>query len=93
MLIDDTLLARLQKLGMIEIPSEKKEQIKAQLSEILEFVQNLESLSTTSLPSPTTTLKTPLREDEVIYNGIGRDILENAPLKEDGFFIVPKIIE
>ena len=93
MLIDDTLLARLQKLGMIEIPSQKKEQIKAQLSEILGFVQNLENLSTTSLPSPITTLKTPLREDEVIYNSIGRDILENAPLKEDGFFIVPKIIE
>jgi len=33
------------------------------------------------------------RRDEVTDGGIPDEILENAPAAEDGFFVVPKVVE
>jgi aspartyl-tRNA(Asn)/glutamyl-tRNA(Gln) amidotransferase subunit C len=35
----------------------------------------------------------PMRDDVVTDGGIAEDVLANAPLTEDGFFVVPKVIE
>ena len=34
-----------------------------------------------------------LREDKVTDGNIGADVTRNAPLKEDNFFVVPKVVE
>ncbi len=46
--IDDALLAKLEKLAMIELGEDKKESTKAQLQEIMDFVGNLEKHNRTS---------------------------------------------
>lgn len=92
MQIDDKLLSKLERLGMIEIEEDKKEEIKSQLSEILGFVDNIASLDIQTL-SPKTELKTPMREDIPQDSQIQQDVLSHAPRAEDGYFIVPKIIE
>ena len=92
MKIDDQLLSRLEKLGMIEIEEDKKEEIKAQLSEILGFVDNIATLDTQTLGSKVE-LKTPMREDIPHDAQIQQDVLSHAPQSQDGYFIVPKIIE
>lgn len=92
MQIDDALLDKLQKLGMIEIAQDKKEEVKNQLSEILRFVENLKNVKTDE-ESHALNLKTPLREDRVIDSQIRHDVLAHAPKTQDGFFVVPKIIE
>jgi aspartyl-tRNA(Asn)/glutamyl-tRNA(Gln) amidotransferase subunit C len=38
-------------------------------------------------------MKLPMRADVVTDGEIGRLVLANAPLAEDDFFLVPKIIE
>jgi len=38
-------------------------------------------------------MKLPMREDVVTDGEIEPLILANAPLAEDGFFVVPKVIE
>ena len=38
-------------------------------------------------------MKLPMREDVVTDGGVAPQILANAPLTEDGFFLVPKVIE
>jgi len=38
-------------------------------------------------------MKLPMREDVVTDGGIVDKVLANAPLTEDGFFLVPKVIE
>lgn len=92
MQIDDKLLSKLERLGMIEIEEGKKEEIKSQLSEILGFVDNIASLDIQTLSSKTE-LKTPMREDIPQDSQIQQDVLSHAPRAEDGYFIVPKIIE
>ena len=96
MQIDDALLKKLEKLSYLEIADEKREEIIAQLSEIVSFVDNLSELDTTDLdPTFSMTDKgTSLREDiPSSSQEISSSILSHAPQSEDNFFIVPKIIE
>ncbi len=93
--IDDTLLAKLEKLAMIETPIDKKESIKKELAEIVQFVENINTLELDSLEAifNIENAKTPLRDDiPQCDHYIGESILKNAPKSEDGYFVVPKII-
>jgi len=96
MQIDDALLTKLEKLSYLEIAQDKREEIISQLSEIVAFVDNLSELDTTNI-DPTfemTDKGTRLREDTPSSSEqVSQSILSNAPLSEDNFFIVPKIIE
>lgn len=88
--IDDALLGKLEKLAMIEI--EDKQKTKDNLSEILTFVENLNSVDTDSIVLQNND-KTPLRQDEPKPSSVAKQVLDSAPNAKDGFFIVPKIIE
>jgi len=96
MKIDNALLTKLEKLSYLKIADEKREEVINQLSEIVSFVDNLSELDTTDL-DPTfgmTDKGTKLREDTPKSSPeVSASILSNAPLSEDNFFIVPKIIE
>lgn len=92
MIVDDTLLQRLERLSMLELDSNKRESTKAQLGEILAFVENISSVEVDA-ECFTYEAKTPLRADEPRDCAIAEDVLSHAPQAEDNFFIVPKIIE
>ncbi len=96
MKLDNKLLEKLENLSHLNISDSKREEIISQLSDILEYVENLSELDTSNIDSYFSTLEggTPLREDEPYCNKqINESILKNAPLSEDNFFIVPAIIE
>lgn len=96
MIIDVALLNRLTKLGGITLEEEKLEETKSHLSEIVDFVENINKLDLDGIPASFNPLdsKLPMREDIVESKPqIAKDILKNAPSAEDNFFIVPKIIE
>ena len=96
MQIDDTVLAKLEKLSHLHIDESKKEEVKEQLSGILNYIDNLNELDTASLSASFSTLDggTPLREDSPRdENTIAKDILSKAPQARDDFFIVPAIID
>lgn len=96
MQIDDALLSKLEKLSYLEIAEDKRAEVISQLSEIVSFVENLSELDTTDMdPTFAMTQKgTQLREDTPSSSKeISQSILSNAPLSEENFFIVPKIIE
>ena len=95
-IIDNTVLAKLEKLSMLKIEEDKKEELAAQLTEILSYVENLSELNTDDLSANFSTLEggTPLREDEPrTQPEIAKHIFSHAPHAENDFFIVPKIIE
>ena len=94
--IDDSTLQKLEKLSHLKVSQEKREQIIDQLSEILEYVESLNELDTSSLDSYFSTLSggTPMREDiPSVDSDVPKIILANAPDAKDDFFIVPAIIE
>jgi len=96
MQIDDTVLAKLEKLSHLRIDESKKEEVKEQLSGILSYIDNLNELNTDTLSSAFSTLDggTPLRVDTPRQaNDVAENILSHAPQAKDDFFIVPAIIE
>ena len=96
MKIDDNLLQKLEKLSSLKIADEKRESLVGQLSEIVSFVENLNELPLESEEATFTTVEggTPMREDCPSNNShIVKTILQHAPQSENGFFVVPKIIE
>jgi aspartyl-tRNA(Asn)/glutamyl-tRNA(Gln) amidotransferase subunit C len=96
MQIDETLLTKLEKLSFLKIEEEKREEVEKELTGILDFMENLNSVNTDGLSDKFFMAENSafLREDEKVQNReISNTILENAPHREDDFFIVPKIIE
>ncbi|HUH43297.1 MAG TPA: Asp-tRNA(Asn)/Glu-tRNA(Gln) amidotransferase subunit GatC [Sulfurimonas sp.] len=96
MQVDDMLLSKLEKLSFLKIADDKRDEIISQLSEIVNFVDNLSLLDTQNVDekfamSDDATL---LREDVAFCDtSINESIIKNAPLSSDNFFVVPKIIE
>jgi aspartyl-tRNA(Asn)/glutamyl-tRNA(Gln) amidotransferase subunit C len=96
MQIDNDLLKKLEKLSSLQIAEDKREEMINALSEIVEFVENLNELDLDNQEATFTTVEggTPMREDiPNVDSSIIATILEHAPQRENGFFIVPKIIE
>ena len=97
MKIDDKTLDKLAKLSSIELEDNKRESLKAELEDIVNFVENLSEINVDAIDATFTTIDggTPLREDISSDNtDLSKHILKHAPkVDTDGHFIVPKIIE
>jgi aspartyl-tRNA(Asn)/glutamyl-tRNA(Gln) amidotransferase subunit C len=94
--IDQQTLSKLEKLSHLRVADAKREEILRQLTEILEYVENLNELDTEHLDSYFSTLEggTPMREDHPRRDPeVPRIILDHAPQSRDDFFIVPAIID
>ncbi len=96
MKVDDTLLQKLEKLSSLEIEEAKRESMIEEIGKIVDFVENLNELDLDKEEASFSTIAggTPFREDTPKSNPeIIETILEHAPKREGGFFVVPKIIE
>ena len=96
MQVDDALLSKLEKLSFLKVDENKREEIIAQLSEIVSFVDNLSELNTDGVDDKFAMSENAslLREDVAnVDTSINDAIINNAPKSADHFFIVPKIIE
>ena len=96
MTVDDNLIAKLSKLSSLEIDDSKKEKLKAELADIINFVENLNEIDVSGIEATFSTIEggTPLREDVAVQDlELSSNIMKHAPNSEDGYFIVPKIIE
>ena len=65
-----------------------------QLEKILEYIKQLEKINTQNVPCTTRAIEVVnvLRKDEKINYENSEEILDLAPLRENKFFKVPKII-
>ena len=82
-------------LCRMELSEEELERFQGQLSNILESFEILQQVDTSDVP-PTAypiPLKNVFREDRAAPSFPQRDILANAPDREDGFFKVKAVLE
>lgn len=96
MQVDEKLLTYLEKLSYLKVSDDKRQEIVAQLSEVVAFVDNLSELDTKNVDETfaMNDQATFMREDlPNCDRTINEMILKNAPLSDENFFIVPKIIE
>lgn len=96
MQVDNALLTKLEKLSFLKVSDDKREDILAELSEIVNFVDNLSALDTDGVDNnfAMSDKSTQLREDTVVSSvSVSEDILKNSPNSGNNFFVVPKIID
>jgi aspartyl-tRNA(Asn)/glutamyl-tRNA(Gln) amidotransferase subunit C len=103
--IDDRTVAHVARLSRLELTDEEREQFRAQLGGILEHFQSLLALDLSGEPSlgqpaPTTAAvartsgaANVLRDDTVRPSLPLAEVLANAPVSENGFVVVPPVIE
>ena len=94
--IDNKLLTKLEKLSKLNIDESKRDEIMSDLTNIVNFIENLNELNLEKENSlyQSTTDTSKLREDVSKKNiEIVDEILRNSPKRENRSFVVAKIIE
>jgi aspartyl-tRNA(Asn)/glutamyl-tRNA(Gln) amidotransferase subunit C len=95
MSLDQATIARIARLARIELADDELAPLAAELSGILGWIEQLNEVPTEGVAPMTsvTPMKPVLRDDVVRDGGRAEDILANAPEREDGWFVVPKVVE
>lgn len=95
MKISEQDIKTVASLSRLRIREEEADDVIFQLNKILTYVENLQKLDTTGV-EPTTyalPMQNVFRAD-VVKPSLERGLaLSNAPLKEDGYFKVPRVLE
>jgi len=95
MTIDAATVRRVAKLAHIREPEERLEPLAAELSGIMQWIEQLGEVDTDGVEpmASAVALSLPLREDVVTEGGDAGPVLANAPGARNGFFVVPKVVE
>ncbi len=87
-------MERIAHLARLSLSEDEVEMFRSQLGDILRFVQQLGDLDTEGVdPYIERAETTPMREDEPGESLSQEEALMNAPEKEGGFFVVPRVVE
>lgn len=81
-------------LARIEMDEDSIEKFAVQIDEILRYVETLNNVDTKGVPptSHAIFLTNAFRDDDKRRDFIRDSLLENAPEKENGNFVVPKVV-
>ena len=95
MSVDHTAVRRIAHLARIAVSEAEVPHLQGEINAILAFVAELDAVNVEGVEPMTSVIpmKLPMREDVVTDGGIASLVLANAPMTEDGFFVVPKVIE
>lgn len=95
MSLDRATVARVADLARIAVPEDQLDALAGELSGILAWVEQLSEVDTQGI-EPLRSVH-PIRRAwraDVVGDGFCREaILANAPEREDGFFVVPRVVE
>lgn len=93
--VDEATVRRIARLARIKVSAEEAKGLEKELSGILDWVEQLNEVDVSGVEPLTRVVPIDLkkREDKVTDGDKVDDILKNAPMAEDGFFVVPKVVE
>ena len=93
--VNDALVDKLANLARLQFDAAEKEGIKTDLQRMIQFVEKLNELDTTGI-APLLHMSEDvniLRDDEVKGSVNRTEGLKNAPVHDEQFFKVPKVIK
>jgi aspartyl-tRNA(Asn)/glutamyl-tRNA(Gln) amidotransferase subunit C len=95
MSVDAATVKRIARLARIRIEENEIGSYQDELNAILGFVEQLQEVDVAGVePMTSVTPMTLRRRDDLITDGgYAEKIVSNAPLSEDNFFMVPKVVE
>jgi aspartyl-tRNA(Asn)/glutamyl-tRNA(Gln) amidotransferase subunit C len=95
MSVDAATVKRVAHLARIALPDTEVERMQGEINAILGFVEELSKVNIEGVEPMTsvTPMRLKLRDDNVTEGGVADEILANAPMSDDHFFVVPKVVE
>lgn len=95
MAVDNNTVDKIAELAKLQFDATAKEEIKADLTKMLDFVDKLSELDTENVEPLIYMLdeEQVLREDEVKGQVTQQEALKNAPDKDSDYIKVPKVIK
>ncbi|MCS6879447.1 MAG: Asp-tRNA(Asn)/Glu-tRNA(Gln) amidotransferase subunit GatC [Geminicoccaceae bacterium] len=95
MSLDKATVARMAELARIALPEDQLEQLVGELSGILAWVEQLAEVDTEGVEPLRSVhpIRRSWRADEVTDGNCREAILANAPERENGYFVVPRVVE
>lgn len=95
MSVDADTVRRIAHLARIAVKEEEVEHLKGELNAMLAFVEQLSEVDVSGVEPMTsvTPMEMKKREDIVTEGDIAAAVVANAPVTEDNFFLVPKVVE
>lgn len=95
MSVDADTVRRIGRLARIRITQEEVTAYEGELNAILGFVEQLDEVDVDGVEPMTsvTPMQLRRRDDKVTDGGYAEKIVANAPISEDDFFMVPKVVE
>jgi aspartyl-tRNA(Asn)/glutamyl-tRNA(Gln) amidotransferase subunit C len=95
MSVDRATVRRIARLARLAVTEAEEARLEKEVSGILNWVAQLDEIDTSAVPPMTrvASMTMKMRKDEVNDGFCAADILKNAPEVDDGYFVVPKIVE
>jgi aspartyl-tRNA(Asn)/glutamyl-tRNA(Gln) amidotransferase subunit C len=95
MSVDAQTVRRIAHLARIAVADDEIPHLEGELNAILAFVEQLVAVDVANIEPMTsvTPMAMKKRPDAVTDGEIAEQILRNAPATQDGFFLVPKVVE
>lgn len=93
--VDEATVRRIARLARIQISDEEAQSLKGELSGILQWVEQLGEVDTDNVEPMTRVVPVELKQrTDVITDGEkADDVVANAPMTQDHFYVVPKVVE
>lgn len=95
MAIDTETVRKIAFLSRFRVDDDKVQATEDEFNKILGWVDQLQEVDTQNV-APLVSVNEnylQMREDEVTDGNMPEEILANAPMKEYGYFAVPKVVE
>ena len=95
MSVDAATVKRVAHLARIKVSDEEADALRGELNAILGWVEQLNEVDVTGVEPMTSVIPIEMkkRQDVVTDGGKADDIVANAPLTAENFFLVPKVVE
>ena len=95
MSVDAATVRSIAHLARIAVTDAEVPHLQGELNAMLAFVEQLSEVNVEGVEPMTsvTPMAMKKRADVVTDGGIAEDVVKNAPMSEDNFFLVPKVVE
>lgn len=95
MSVDAATVRRIAHLARIAVKEDEVAHLQGELNAMLAFVEQLSEVNVEGVEPMTsvTPMAMKMRADAVTDGDKSADVLANAPQSDDGFYLVPKVIE
>lgn len=95
MSVDSKTVRRIARLARIAVNDGEVVLMEKELNALLAWVEQLSEVDVSGVAPMTSVVEQRLkmRADIITEGGRAADVLKNAPLTDEGFFLVPKVVE